>query len=50
MVTFSIFFLISFFTIPLSKNNYRSLDSIAQDTPLLEKRKEVKRKIKIYHF
>ena len=32
-----------------SKKNW-SLNSITQDTPLLEKRKEVKKKIEIYHF
>ena len=43
-------FFFYFFFYHTFKNNYWSLDSIAQDTPLLEKRKEVKKKIKIYHF
>lgn len=43
-------FLFYFFFYLTIKKNYWSLDSIAQDTPLLEKRKEVNKKIEIYHF
>lgn len=40
MVLFSILFLFYFFFYRTFKKNYWSLDSIAQDTPLLEKKKK----------
>ena len=44
-----LFFLFYFFFYLTFKKTW-SLDSIGQGTPLLEKRKEVKKKIEMYHF